>query len=206
MARVTVEDCVTKVPNRFELVLLATQRGRELASGAQPSLERENDKNPVIALREIAEGTIQTDDLRAMLISSLQRHVEIDEPEDDSVAILAAAEKEWAGVNTDEQQPAASTNEKQSTASTEEQPQGDSEPTAAESVDEPAAAESVDEPVAAESVDEPVAAESVDEPVAAEDVETADDDVNLKNVDNDLAEEMSKALAEDAEDAAKGDG
>ena len=197
MARVTVEDCVTKVPNRFELVLLATQRGRELASGAQPSLERENDKNPVIALREIAEGTIQTDDLRAMLISSLQRHVEIDEPEDDSVAILAAAEKEWAGVNTDEQQPAASTDEKQSTASTDEQPQGDSEP---------AAAESVDEPAAAESVDEPVAAESVDEPVAAEDVETADDDVNLKNVDNDLAEEMSKALAEESEDAAKGDG
>ena len=197
MARVTVEDCVTKVPNRFELVLLATQRGRELASGAQPSLERENDKNPVIALREIAEGTIQTDDLRAMLISSLQRHVEIDEPEDDSVAILAAAEKEWAGVNTDEQQPAASTDEKQSTASTDEQPQGDSEP---------AAAESVDEPAAAESVDEPVAAESVDEPVGAEDVETADDDVNLKNVDNDLAEEMSKALAEESEDAAKGDG
>ncbi len=188
MARVTVEDCVTKVPNRFELVLLATQRGRELASGAQPSLERENDKNPVIALREIAEGTIQTDDLRAMLISSLQRHVEIDEPEDDSVAILAAAEKEWAGVNTDEQQ---------STASTDEQPQGDSEP---------AAAESVDEPAAAESVDEPVAAESVDEPVAAEDVETADDDVNLENVDSDLAEEMLKALAEDAEDDAKGDG
>ncbi len=179
MARVTVEDCVTKVPNRFELVLLATQRGRELSSGAQPTLERENDKNAVIALREIAEETIQTDELRQMLISSLQRHVEVDEPEDDSVAILAAAEKEWAGVDTDEQQPAASADE---------QPQGDSEPAAAESVDEPAAAE------------------SVDEPVAAEDVETADDDVNLKNVDNDLAEEMSKALAEDAEDAAKGDG
>ena len=116
MARVTVEDCVTKVPNRFELVLLATQRGRELSSGAQPTLERENDKNAVIALREIAEETIQTDELRQMLISSLQRHVEVDEPEDDSVAILAAAEKEWAGVNTDEQQPAASTDKQQPAA------------------------------------------------------------------------------------------
>ena len=142
MARVTVEDCVTKVPNRFELVLLATQRGRELSSGAQPTLERENDKNPVIALREIAEETIQTDELRQMLISSLQRHVEVDEPEDDSVAILAAAEKEWAGVNTDEQQPAASTDKQppaastdkqQPAASTDKQPQGDSEPAAAQS-------------------------------------------------------------------------
>ena len=119
MARVTVEDCVTKVPNRFELVLLATQRGRELSSGAQPTLERENDKNPVIALREIAEETIQTDELRQMLISSLQRHVEVDEPEDDSVAILAAAEKEWAGVKASRQhrQATASRQHRQATAS-----------------------------------------------------------------------------------------
>ncbi len=179
MARVTVEDCVTKVPNRFELVLLATQRGRELSSGAQPTLERENDKNPVIALREIAEETIQTDELRQMLISSLQRHVEVDEPEDDSVAILAAAEKEWAGVNTDEQQPAASTDKQQPAASTDKQPQGDSEP---------------------------AAAQSAVESVATEDAEMADGDVNLENVDSDLAEEMLKALAEDSEDAAKGNG
>ena len=179
MARVTVEDCVTKVPNRFELVLLATQRGRELSSGAQPTLERENDKNPVIALREIAEETIQTDELRQMLISSLQRHVEVDEPEDDSVAILAAAEKEWAGVNTDEQQPAASTDKQPPAASTDKQPQGDSEP---------------------------AAAQSAVESVATEDAEMADGDVNLENVDSDLAEEMLKALAEDSEDAAKGNG
>ena len=179
MARVTVEDCVTKVPNRFELVLLATQRGRELSSGAQPTLERENDKNAVIALREIAEETIQTDELRQMLISSLQRHVEVDEPEDDSVAILAAAEKEWAGVNTDEQQPAASTDKQPPAASTDKQPQGDSEP---------------------------AAAESAVESVATEDAEMADGDVNLENVDSDLAEEMLKALAEDSEDAAKGNG
>ena len=188
MARVTVEDCVTKVPNRFELVLLATQRGRELSSGAQPTLERENDKNPVIALREIAEGTIQTEDLRRMLISSLQRHVEIDEPEDDSVAILAAAEKEWAGVNTDEQQPAA---------------KPDEQPPAAKPDEQPPAAKTDEQP---QGDSEPAAAESVDEPVAAEEVETADDNVNLENVDNDLAEEMAKALAEDSEDAAKGDG
>ncbi len=200
MARVTVEDCVTKVPNRFELVLLATQRGRELASGAQPTLERENDKNPVIALREIAEGTIQTDDLRASLIASLQRHVEIDEPEDDSVAILAAAEKEWAGVNADAdaQRPAASTaaqpkGDTEPAASTDEQPQGDSEPAA-----------STDEQPQGDG--EPAAAESADESVVAEDAGTADDGVNLENVDSELAKEMSKALAEDSENAAKGDG
>lgn len=102
MARVTVEDCVVKVPNRFELVLLAAQRARALAGGAGPTLARENDKNPVIALREIAEGTIDTEDLRQLVVSGLQKHVEVDEPEDDSVAILAAAEKEWAGVTGDE--------------------------------------------------------------------------------------------------------
>ncbi len=197
MARVTVEDCVTKVPNRFELVLLATQRGRELSSGAQPTLERENDKNPVIALREIAEGTIQTEDLRRMLISSLQRHVEIDEPEDDSVAILAAAEKEWAGVNVDAQPPAASTDAQPPAAST------DTQPPAANTDAQPPAV-STDEQAQDDS--EPAAAESADELVATEEAETADDDVNLENVDSDPAEEMSKALAEDSEDAAKGDG
>ena len=101
MARVTVEDCVTKVPNRFDLVLLASQRARALAGGVPPTLEKENDKNPVIALREIAEGTIEVDNLRQLVVSGLQKHVEVDEPEDDSVAILAAAEKEWAGVNND---------------------------------------------------------------------------------------------------------
>ncbi len=180
MARVTVEDCVTKVPNRFELVLLATQRGRELSSGAQPTVERENDKNPVIALREIAEGTIEPEELKQTLISSLQRHVEADEPEDDSVAILAAAEKEWAGVNTDEQQPAASTDKQQPAASTDKQ--------------QPAA--STDKQPQGDS--ESAEAEAAVESVATEDAETADGDVNLENVDSDLAE--------DAEDDAKGDG
>lgn len=98
MARVTVEDCVVRVPNRFELVLLAAQRTRDLSSGAELTLKRENDKNPVIALREIAEATIELEELRNSLVSGLQKHVEMDEPEDDSMAILAAAEKEWAGV------------------------------------------------------------------------------------------------------------
>jgi DNA-directed RNA polymerase subunit omega len=82
MARVTVEDCVVKVPNRFELVLLAAQRSREIASGAPLTLERDDDKNPVIALREIADETITLDHLRDSLVRGMQKHVEIDEPEE----------------------------------------------------------------------------------------------------------------------------
>ena len=82
MARVTVEDCVVKVPNRFELVLLAAQRAREITSGAPLSLDRDNDKNPVVALREIAEDTVQLDHLQDSLVRSMQKHVEIDEPEE----------------------------------------------------------------------------------------------------------------------------
>ncbi len=81
MARVTVEDCVDKVPNRFELVLIATHRARMLASGAPPTVDVDNDKNPVIALREIAERTISPADTRESLIHSIQKQVEIDEPE-----------------------------------------------------------------------------------------------------------------------------
>ncbi len=82
MARVTVEDCVVKVPNRFELVLLAAQRAREIASGAPLTVERDDDKNPVIALREIAEETIALDHQRDLLVRGMQKHVEIDEPEE----------------------------------------------------------------------------------------------------------------------------
>jgi DNA-directed RNA polymerase subunit omega len=81
MARVTVEDCVDKVPNRFELVLLAANRARELASGSANTVARENDKDGVVALREIAEKTISPDDMRERLIHSMQEQVEIDEPE-----------------------------------------------------------------------------------------------------------------------------
>jgi DNA-directed RNA polymerase subunit omega len=82
MARVTVEDCVVKVPNRFELVLLAAQRAREIVSGAPMTVERDDDKNPVIALREIAEETIALDNLQDSLVRGMQKHVEIDEPEE----------------------------------------------------------------------------------------------------------------------------
>lgn len=81
MARVTVEDCVDKVPNRFELVLLAAHRARAIANGSQITVDVENDKNPVVALREIAEKTIPPDDMREGLIHSIQKNVEVDEPE-----------------------------------------------------------------------------------------------------------------------------
>jgi len=82
MARVTVEDCVVKIPNRFELVLLAAQRAREITSGAPLSLDRDDDKNPVVALREIAEETVALDHLQDSLVRGMQKHVEMDEPEE----------------------------------------------------------------------------------------------------------------------------
>ena len=82
MARVTVEDCVIKVPNRFELVLLAAQRAREITSGAPLTLDRDDDKNPVVALREIADETIGLLQLKDALVRGMQKHVEIDEPEE----------------------------------------------------------------------------------------------------------------------------
>ena len=81
MARVTVEDCVDKIPNRFELLLIAAYRARMLGNGAQMTVDSENDKHPVIALREIAAKTISANDLRESLIHSIQEQVEIDEPE-----------------------------------------------------------------------------------------------------------------------------
>jgi DNA-directed RNA polymerase subunit omega len=91
MARVTVEDCIDKVDNRFELVLLAAHRARLISSGAPLTIERDRDKNPVVALREIAEEAIQPDDLREQLIHSLQKYVEVDEPEAETVPALISA-------------------------------------------------------------------------------------------------------------------
>src|SRR5260370_23803739 len=82
MARVTVEDCVLKIPNRFELVLLAARRAREITSGAPLTLDRDDDKNPVVALREIADETVALDHLRGSVVRGMQKHVEIDEPEE----------------------------------------------------------------------------------------------------------------------------
>ena len=81
MARVTVEDCVDKVENRFELILVASHRARMISSGSKITIERDNDKNPVVALREIAETTVSPGDLKEDLIHSLQKYVEVDEPE-----------------------------------------------------------------------------------------------------------------------------
>jgi len=87
MARVTVEDCIDKVDNRFELVLLAGHRARQISQGASITVPRDNDKNPVVALREIADETLSPDDLKEDLIHSLQKHVEVDEPENDGAEI-----------------------------------------------------------------------------------------------------------------------
>ena len=92
MARVTVEDCVDKVPNRFDLVMLASHRAREISAGAEISVDRDNDKNPVVALREIADETQTADELRERMIEDHQTQIEVDEPEEDSMALLMGAE------------------------------------------------------------------------------------------------------------------
>jgi DNA-directed RNA polymerase subunit omega len=92
MARVTVEDCVDKVENRFELVLLASHRARQISQGAQITVDRDNDKNPVVALREIADATLAPEDLKEDLIHSLQKHVEVDEPEADGQELIDQAD------------------------------------------------------------------------------------------------------------------
>lgn len=92
MARVTVEDCIDKVDNRFELVLLASHRARQISQGGQITIDRDNDKNPVVALREIADETLSPGDLKEDLIHSLQKNVEVDEPEPDPSALLASEE------------------------------------------------------------------------------------------------------------------
>lgn len=91
MARVTVEDCIDKVENRFELVLLAGHRARMISSGSPITVDRDNDKNPVVALREIADETISPEDLNEEFIHSLQKFVEVDEPEPEAVPMIAIA-------------------------------------------------------------------------------------------------------------------
>ena len=97
MARVTVEDCVTKIPNRFELVMVASQRARNISAGAAPEVERDNDKNPVVALREIAENYVDQKELEEALIKGLQKFVEMDEPEEDEVDRIAIQQELTVG-------------------------------------------------------------------------------------------------------------
>lgn len=93
MARVTVEDCIDKIPNRYELLMVAAQRAKDLSSGAPMTVAKDNDKNPVIALREIADGTVNIEELQRSLVMGLQKYVEVEEPEEEELEILAA-EKE----------------------------------------------------------------------------------------------------------------
>ena len=94
MARVTVEDCIDKVDNRFELVLLAAHRARTISSGAPLTIDRDNDKNPVVALREIAEESVSPGDLKEELINSLQKYVEVDEPEREAAPMIETSSDE----------------------------------------------------------------------------------------------------------------
>jgi DNA-directed RNA polymerase subunit omega len=89
MARVTIEDCIDKLPNRFELVLLAAHRARLVSQGAPLTIDRDRDKDPVVALREIASETINKDDLREEYIHAMQKHVDVDEPEETEVPLIA---------------------------------------------------------------------------------------------------------------------
>jgi DNA-directed RNA polymerase subunit omega len=127
MARVTVEDCVLKVPNRFELVLLAAQRAREITSGAPLTLDRDDDKNPVIALREIAEDTVGLEHLKSSVVRSMQKHVEIDEPEEAhelelDTALFGAIARAGADIEEEAADGAAEDLEDEDEANIEEEP------------------------------------------------------------------------------------
>ncbi len=98
MARITVEDCVDKIPNRYELLMIAAQRAKDISSGAPITVARDNDKNPVIALREIAEEKVNIEELQKSLVMGLQKYVEVEEPQEEEIEIMAA-EKELAGLD-----------------------------------------------------------------------------------------------------------
>ena len=103
MARVTVEDCIDKVTNRFELVLLASHRARTISAGSPITIERDNDKNPVVALREIAEKTVSPEDVKEDLIHSMQKYVEVDEPEPDAVPVIGLEDMAAPTIGPDNQ-------------------------------------------------------------------------------------------------------
>ena len=95
MARVTVEDCIDKIPNRYELLMVAAQRAKDISSGSPLTIDRDNDKNSVVALREIAEETVSIEELQRSLVMGLQKFVEVEEPEEEELEIMAA-ERELA--------------------------------------------------------------------------------------------------------------
>ena len=98
MARVTVEDCVDKIPNRYELLMVAAQRAKDISSGSPLTVDRDNDKNSVVALREIAEETVSIEELQRSLVMGLQKYVEVEEPEEEELEIMAA-ERELADLD-----------------------------------------------------------------------------------------------------------
>jgi len=98
MARVTVEDCIVQIPNRFELVMLSAHRARALASGAELKLERDRDKNPVVALREIAEQKLDLGGIEESLVKSLQKRIEPDQPEEEVVELMTGEQQNWINV------------------------------------------------------------------------------------------------------------
>ena len=127
MARVTVEDCVDKIPNRFDLVLLAAHRARQLSGGAETLVDRDRDKNPVVALREIAVKALKADELKEDYIKSLQRHAEVDEPEPAQPAEETAGEDMLHRQLTEEELLRALTSEAQRRAEPQPEDPGDYE-------------------------------------------------------------------------------
>jgi len=127
MARVTVEDCVDKVPNRFDLVLYSGFRARQLSGGAEPLVERDRDKNPVVALREIAAKSLRPDDVREEYIRSLQKHAEVDEPEESRSDEDVGREDPQYRQVTEEELLRALTSEAQRRAEPQPEPEADYE-------------------------------------------------------------------------------
>lgn len=122
MARVTVEDCIVQVPNRFELVMLAAHRARGLGSGAELRVERDRDKNPVVALREIAEQKLDLGGLEESLVKSLQKRIEPDQPEEEVAELMAGEQQNWINTVADEAEDGESMEEEMEDA---EGPAGD---------------------------------------------------------------------------------
>src|ERR1700742_3291126 len=102
MARVTVEDCIVQIPNRFELVMLSAHRARSLASGAELKVERDRDKNPVVALREVAEQKLELGGLEESLVKSLQKRIEPDQPEEEVVELMVGEQQSWITADEDD--------------------------------------------------------------------------------------------------------
>ena len=127
MARVTVEDCIDKVENRFDLVLLASHRARTISSGSQIAVERDNDKNPVVALREIAAKEVKPDETKEEYIKSLQKHAEVDEPEEARPDTDDAREDSTFRAVTEEELLRALTSEAQRRAEPQPEPEADYE-------------------------------------------------------------------------------